>query len=89
MLHKITTTVFKSAVLAAAALAVGLTVSGHILGLEALLLALGAMLVATIFAFRLAEGPGSDRLSIWAGPVWSFRPAPPPLEAGTELRRAA
>ena len=89
MLHKITTTGFKIAVLAAAALAMGLTVNGHILGLEALLLSLGAMLVATIFAFRLAEGPGPDRLSIWTGPVGPLRPAPPSLAARKELRRAA
>jgi len=36
---------------------------------------MGAVLATVIFGFLLADGLGPDRLSIWAGPLWSIRPA--------------
>jgi hypothetical protein len=90
MLRKITFTVFNAAaVLVAIAVAVGLTISGHTLAVEGLLLAMGAILAAVLFAFRLTEGPGPDRLSIWVGPRWFNQQAPPPPKARGELRKAA
>ena len=74
MLKAITSTVFNATVvLVAAATAVWLTVTGHTLQVGGLLLAMGAILGAVMYGFRLAEGFGPDRLSIWAGPVWSLR----------------
>ena len=74
MLNKITSTVFNVAVLlVATGSAVWLTITGHTLVLEGMLVALGAVLAAVIFGMRLAEGFGPDRLSIWAGPLWKIR----------------
>ena len=74
MLNRITSAVFNVAVLlVAAASAVWLTITGHTLLLEGMLVALGAVLAAVIFGMRLAGGFGTDRLSIWAGPLWKIR----------------
>jgi hypothetical protein len=55
-----------------------------------LLIAMGAILGVVMFGFRLAEGFGTDRLSIWAGPFWAIPPPAPVLEKnGDELRNAA
>lgn len=78
MFRRIVSTVFHAAVvLVAAAVAIWLTITGQTLQIGGLLLAMGAILAAVIFGFRLAEGFEPDRLSIWAGPVWSIRPAAP------------
>ena len=90
MLNKITSTVFKAAVLLlATASAVWLTITGRTLLLDGLMLALGAILAAIIFGFRLAESPGPDRrLSIWAGPLWAM-PAARQRRDSSEARKAA
>ena len=61
-------------VVVATTVAVGLTVTGHTLHVGGLLVAMGAVLGATLFGLRLIEGFGSDRLSIWAGPLSAVRP---------------
>ena len=82
MLTRITSAVFKGAVLlGATASAVWLTITGHTLLLEGLLLAHGALLAAVMLGFQLAEGLGPDRLSIWAGPLRSMRPEVRPRES--------
>jgi len=74
MLNKITSTVFNAAVVViGTAVAVWLTITGHTLNIGGLLLAMGAVLGAVFFGYRLAEG-GPGRLSIWAGPLWSNPP---------------
>lgn len=90
MLKQIVSTVFHAAiVLVALAAAVLLTVTGHTLHIGGLLLFMGAILGAVIFGFRLAEGFGSDELSIWVGPFRSMRPAAAPAEEHAILRKAA
>ena len=91
MIRRITCTAFNAAVvLAAVTVAVWLIMTGHIFQIGGLLLVIGAILGAVIYGFRLAEGFGPDRLSIWAGPVWSIRPAEPaPGENGDGMREAA
>ena len=70
MFHRITSTLFNAmVVLAGASLAVWMTLTGHTLLIGGLLVAMAAVLAAVIFSFRLAEGGGNDRLSIWAGPL--------------------
>jgi hypothetical protein len=90
-MRRIVFAVFHAAVvLVATAVAVWLTITGHTLQIGGLLLAMGAVLGAVMFGFRLAEGLEPDLLSIWAGPVWSIRPAAPGLRNNSEtLRRAA
>jgi hypothetical protein len=74
MIKRITSTVFKAAVVVvAAAAAVGFAVTGHTLHIGGLMLATGAILGAVMLGFQVAEGFGSDRLSIWAGPLRSVR----------------
>jgi hypothetical protein len=88
MLTKITSTVFNAAVaVLAAAAAAWLALTGHTLQIGGLLLAMGAILAAVIFGFRLAEGFGSDRLSIWVGPLRSIRG--PSVMRRDEFREAA
>jgi hypothetical protein len=75
MFKTIISTIFHALVLVvAAAVAVWLTITGNTLHVGGLLLAMGAILGAVIFGFRLAEGFGTDRLSIWAGPLSAIRP---------------
>jgi hypothetical protein len=77
-------------VVVAAAVAVWLTITGHTLHVGGLLMAMGAVLGAVMFGFRLAEGFGPDRLSIWAGPLSAMRQAEPGLpKNGDALREAA
>jgi hypothetical protein len=61
-------------VVVATTVAVGLTVTGHTLHVGGLLVAMSAVLGAVLFAFRLTEGLGPDRVSIWAGPISAVRP---------------
>jgi hypothetical protein len=76
MLDKITSTVFNAGVFAVAIGAtVWLTVTGHALQVEGLLLAMGAILAAVIFGFRLNEGSDNEHPSIWIGPLGSLRSA--------------
>lgn len=90
MFHKITWTVFYAGVmLAAAAAAVWLTITGHTLQIGGLLLAMGSILGAMLSGFRLAEGFGPGETSIWAGPWKSVRPAQPPLKPQPAARKAA
>lgn len=91
MLSRTLSTVFSAAVvLVLATVAVWLTLTGHTLQVGGLLIAMGAILGAAMFGFRLAEGVGPDRLSIWAGPIWAIPPAAPLLgENGDTLRKAA
>ena len=89
MLKRITSAVFYAAVvIIAAGSAVWLTITGHTLHTGGLLMALGALLAVLLFGFRLAEGFGPDRLSIWSGRV---RPNLPPActENGSRLGKAA
>jgi hypothetical protein len=80
MFKTIISIVFHAAVVVvAAAVAVWLTITGHTLQVGGLLMAMGAILGAVMFGFRLAEGFGPDRLSIWAGPLSAMRPAEPGL----------
>jgi len=90
MLNRILSTVFTAAVmLVSAAVAVWLTLTGHSLQVGGLLIAMGAILGAVIFGFRLDEGFGPDRLSIWAGPIRAIPPAAPALgNNGDALRKA-
>ena len=72
MFKKIAWTVFNGGVvLVSMAAVVWLTVTGHTLLVEGLLLGFGSVLAAVFFALRLAEGVGSDQLSIWVGPFAS------------------
>jgi hypothetical protein len=90
MLNKITFTVFNAAVVAiGTAAAVWLTITGHTLQVGGLLLAMGGVLGAVFFGYRLAEGVGPDRLSIWTGPLWSNPPTKPVFGKKDELRKAA
>ena len=91
MLNKISSVIFNTAVvLVATAVALWLTIAGHTLQVGGLLIAMGAILGAVIFGFRLAEGFGPDRLSIWTGPVWSIPSTAPALgKNGAALRKAA
>ncbi|HZU27490.1 MAG TPA: hypothetical protein VFA04_18320 [Bryobacteraceae bacterium] len=90
MIRTIATTVFNAAVVViATSVAVWLTVSGYTLQPGGLLLGMGAIFGAVIFGFRLAEGFGPDRLSIWAGPGWSLRSAPAPGANGELPGRTA
>jgi len=91
MFRRIASTVFNAAVvLVATTAAIWLTITGHTLQIGGLLLAVGAILGAVMFGFRLAEGLGPGRLSIWAGPVWSIRPVAPALGKNRDaLRQAA
>jgi hypothetical protein len=78
MLKKTVSTLFTAAVaLVSAAVAFWLTVTGHTLQVGGLLIAMGGVLGAVMFGFRLAEGVGPDRLSIWAGPLWAMSPTAP------------
>lgn len=89
MLKRIISTVFTaSVILVALATAVLLTITGHTLQIGGLLMAMGAILGVVMFGFRLAEGFDQDRLSIWAGPFHSIRPAPALAKAGDGLRKA-
>jgi hypothetical protein len=76
MLKKTISTLFHAlVVVVATAIAVGLTVTGHTLHMGGLLMAMGAVLGAVLFGFRLAEGFGPDHVSFWAGPLSAVRPA--------------
>jgi len=90
MLNKFASTAFNAAVVfIGTAAAVWLTITGHTLNIGGLLLAMGAILGAVFYGYRLAEG-GPGRLSIWAGPVWSNPPTKPALERNeAELPEAA
>lgn len=91
MYRRIVCTVFHGAVvLVATAAAVWLAIAGHTLQIGGLLIGMWAILGAVMFGFRLAEGFGPDRLSIWAGPIWSMRPAAPAYRENVDaLRKAA
>jgi hypothetical protein len=70
MLNEITSTIFNAmAVAVAIAVAVWLAIAGYAWQVEGLMLAMGAMLGAIVFAFRVSESAASGRLSIWAGPL--------------------
>ena len=74
MFKRITSTLFKAAiVLVAIAAVVVLTVSGHTTQIGGLMLAMWAILGAVLFGFELTESFRSDRLSIWPGPLASVR----------------
>jgi len=91
MFRTIISTVFHALVAAvAAAVALWLTITGNTLHVGGLLMAMGAVLGAVMFGFRLAEGFGRDRLSIWAGPLSTMRAAEPgAAKNGDALREAA
>lgn len=90
MLRQITSAVFHAAVvLIAIPAAVWLTITGHTLQIEGLLLAMGAIFGAVLFGFRLTEGFGTGWNSIWVGPLGLPRPPDPALEQRVELPRAA
>ena len=77
-------------VVVATTVAVGLTVTGHTLHVGGLLVAMGAVLGAVLFGFRLTEGFGPDRVSIWAGPLSAVRPPEAVIaESGHALSEAA
>ena len=89
MIRRIASMIFNMAVvLVATTAAIRLTLTGHTLQIGGLLLAMGALLGAVMFGFRLAEGFGPDRLSIWAGPV-NQSAAPALGTNGQTLRKAA
>ncbi len=70
MIKKIASIVFfAGSTLAAALTAVWLTATGHTDQVSGMLLALWGVFGAVLLSFRLAEGFGPERLSIWAGPV--------------------
>ncbi len=78
MFRTIISAAFHAAVVVVAlAVAVWLTITGHTLQVGGLLIVIGAVLGAVMFGFRLAEGFGPDRLSIWAGPLSAMRPPDP------------
>jgi hypothetical protein len=90
MLNKVASFVFNIAVvLIAVATAVWLTVTGQTLHVGGLLLALGSVLGAVMFGFRLSEGLGPDRLSIWVGPLHSVRAPLLSIEQDKTFRKAA
>ena len=91
MLKKITSTVFYAAVvIMAVGAAIWLTITGHTLHTGGLLMALGAILAAVLFGFRLAEGFGPNRLSIWPGRALPHLPsALAPADGDHGLGRAA
>ena len=90
MFKKITWAVFNAAVLLVGiSTAVWLTITGHTLQIGGLLLAMGGLLGAVMFGFRLAEGFGPGELSIWVGPLWSVRASAPSREPRIDLREAA
>lgn len=91
MFRTIISTGFHAAVVVVAlAVAVWLTITGHTLHVGGLLIVMGAVLGAVMFGFRLAEGFGPDRLSIWAGPLSAVRPPDPGIaSSGDTLRKAA
>ncbi len=91
MFKTVISTIFHAAVMVvAAAVAVWLTITGHTLHVGGLLIAMGGVLGAVMFAFALAQGFGPDRLSIWAGPLSAVRPmGPVPAKNGDALREAA
>jgi hypothetical protein len=75
MLKRAISTLFHAlVVVVATTVAVRLTVTGHTLHVGGLLVAMGAVLAAVLFGLRLIEGFGSDRFSIWAGPLSAVRP---------------
>ena len=77
-------------VIMAAGVAVRFTITGNTLHVGGLLMAMWAILGAVMLGFRLAEGFGSDRLSIWAGPLSAMRPVKPVLaKNGHALREPA
>jgi hypothetical protein len=70
MLNKITITLFNAlAVAVAVGAAFWLAMAGRAFQLDGLMVAMGAMLGAMVFSFRLSEGAEAGRLSIWAGPL--------------------
>ena len=70
MLNKITTTLFNAlAVAVAAGVACWLAVAGYAWQVEGLMLAMGAILGAIVFSFRVSESVASEGVSIWAGPL--------------------
>ena len=78
MLNRIVSTIFNAAVVViAATVAVWLTITGHTLHIGGLLLMMGGVLAAVMFGFRLLEGLGADRNSIYAGPLSRVRPITP------------
>ena len=91
MFKKTISTLFHAlVVVVAATIAVKLTVTGHTLDMGGLLVALGAVLGAVFFGFRLTEGFGADRVSIWAGPLSAVRPPEAVVaESGHALSEAA
>jgi hypothetical protein len=89
MLKRITWILFNAiAMIAAAGVAVWLTVTGHTLQIGGLLLAMGGVMAAVLLAFRVAGGYGPGELSIWAGPFRSLQ-REPLIETQHDLRRAA
>jgi len=76
-------------VLIAVATAVWLTITGQTLHVGGLLLTMGSVLGAVMFGFRLFEGFGSDRLSVWVGPLHSVRAPLLSVEKDDTSRRAA
>ena len=77
MSNRIVSTIFNAAVVViAATVAVWLTITGQTWHIGGLLLMMGGVLGAVMFGFRVAEGVGPDRLSIYAGPVSRVRPSP-------------
>lgn len=90
MFKTIISSVFHAAVVVVAVAAAGwLTITGHTLQVGGLLMAMGAILGAIVFGFRLAEGFGADRLSIWAGPLTAVRQAEPELPKNRDALREA
>ena len=91
MFNKLTYVIFNATVLSVAtAIAVWLTINGHMRQVEGLLVVMGAILGAVLFGFRLAEGFGPTHLSIWAGPLYTIPPTAPGLGSnGDELGNAA
>ena len=91
MLKRTISTLFHAlVVVVSTTVAVKLTVTGHTLDVGGLLVAMGAVLGAVFFGFRLTEGFGADRVSIWAGPLSAVRPAEAVIaETGHALSEAA
>jgi len=90
MLNKITSTIFNvAALLTGVAATAALVITGHMAYTGGFLLSMGAILGAILFGFRLAEGSGTDRLSIWVGPLRPMRPTPPSASGVAALDKAA